>query len=254
MKKNVSILGCGWLGKPLAVSLLSDGFSVKGSTTSENKIEKLEALKIETFLVNIEDCCASDSFLNSDILIIAIPSKNIEAFQHLIQQIENSPIQKVLFVSSTSVYPILNTIVSEDTKTVKTPLVEIENIFVASSHFETTILRFAGLFGPGRHPGSWFKNNKVIPHPKGLVNMINQADCIKIIHQIIHQECWNHTLNACSNDHPTRKDFYTNARKSLGLNPPTFQHSLALRYKIVSSEKLQNILNYVFVHDNLLAI
>ena len=49
--KSVSILGCGWLGKPMAVSLLREGFSVKGSTTSEIKIQELEALEIEAYLI-----------------------------------------------------------------------------------------------------------------------------------------------------------------------------------------------------------
>ena len=51
--KNVSILGCGWFGKPLAVSLLNDGFLVKGSTTSEIKIQELETLGIESYLIDI---------------------------------------------------------------------------------------------------------------------------------------------------------------------------------------------------------
>ena len=46
--RNVSVLGCGWLGEPLISSFLEEGFSVKGSTTSEEKIEMLEALGIET--------------------------------------------------------------------------------------------------------------------------------------------------------------------------------------------------------------
>ena len=45
--KSVSILGCGWLGKPMAVSLLREGFTVKAYTTSEIKSQQLEALEIE---------------------------------------------------------------------------------------------------------------------------------------------------------------------------------------------------------------
>jgi 3-hydroxyisobutyrate dehydrogenase-like beta-hydroxyacid dehydrogenase len=32
--KSISILGCGWLGVPLAKHLIQKGFSVKGSVTS----------------------------------------------------------------------------------------------------------------------------------------------------------------------------------------------------------------------------
>ena len=90
--KNISILGCGWLGKPLAVSLLEDGFSIKGSTTSEIRIDELEALEIETYMVDIAEFEEFDSFLNSDILIIAITSKDIDAFESLIQQLQTSSI------------------------------------------------------------------------------------------------------------------------------------------------------------------
>jgi UDP-N-acetyl-D-mannosaminuronate dehydrogenase len=41
-EKNISILGCGWLGLPLAKGSIGKGISVKGSTTSPNKISILE--------------------------------------------------------------------------------------------------------------------------------------------------------------------------------------------------------------------
>lgn len=252
--KSVSILGCGWLGKPMAVSLLREGFTVKGSTTSEIKIQELEALEIEAYLIDITEFEEFDLFLSSDILLIAITSKDIDAYERLIEQIEISPIQKIIFISSTSVYSVSNSVVSEETKTMNTPLSEIESLFRENTYFETTIIRFAGLFGPGRHPGSWFKNGKTIPQPNGFVNMIHQEDCIEIIHEIIDQNCWNTTFNACSNDHPTRKEFYTNARKSLNFDSPIFEENPQLRYKIISSKKLQEVLGYQIIHDNLLEI
>jgi len=252
--KNISILGCGWLGKPLAVSLLEEGYSVKGSTTSEEKLSQLESLGIESYLINIDDFEAYDAFLHTDILIIAITSKNINAFESLIQQIEVSSVQKVIFISSTSVYPNTNTVVTEDNETVQKPLTEIEELFRSNTCFETTILRFAGLFGPNRHPGSWFQGGRLIPQPEGFVNMIHQEDCIEIIHEMINQNCWNTTLNACSNHHPTRREFYTNAKLSLGFDVPIFEENTELKYKIISSKKLQEVLGYEFIHDDLLSI
>lgn len=252
--KDVSVLGCGWLGKPLAISLLEAGFSVKGTTTSEIKVDELEALDIETYLINIEDYEEYDLFLQSDILIVAITSKDINAFESLIEQIQNSSIQKVVFISSTSVYPNTNSVVTEDNQTIEKPLATIENLFRNNNYFETTIIRFAGLFGPGRHPGSWFKNGRSIPQPNGYVNMIHQEDCIEIIHEIIDQNCWEITLNACSNDHPTRRDFYINTRKSIGFDAPFFEENDKPLYKIISSKKLQQVLSYEFIHDDLLNI
>ena len=122
---NISILGCGWLGKPLATSFIEDGFSVKGSTTSEEKIPVLEALDIDTYLVNISDFEEFDAFLDADILIIAITSKDIDGFESLIAQIQDSTIQKVVFISSTSVYGKLNKVMTEEDPVLNLSLIHI---------------------------------------------------------------------------------------------------------------------------------
>lgn len=252
---KISILGCGWLGKHLAISFLEDGFSVKGSTTSEEKIETLEELDIDTYLVNISENEEYDAFLHSDILIVAITSKDIDGFENLISQIQESSIQKVIFISSTSVYPRVNKVMTEEDKVVENhPLVEIENLFKENIFFETTIIRFAGLFGGERQPANWFKNGRKIPQPKGFVNMIHREDCIEIIHEIINQNCWNETFNACANHHPTRGEFYTLAKLSKGFEVPEFENNAIYQWKIISSDKVQKVLNYTFIYDDLLSI
>lgn len=40
--KTISIIGLGWLGKPLAEKLQQKGFTVKGSTTDSTKLETLQ--------------------------------------------------------------------------------------------------------------------------------------------------------------------------------------------------------------------
>ena len=252
--RNVSILGCGWLGKPLAISLLDDGYSLKGSTTKEEKLALLEDNNIEPFIVDISSFEEFDDFLHTDILIIAITSKDIDGFEHLITQIENSIIQKVIFISSTSVYARANKVMTEDDEILNTPLSTIENLFRENTFFETTILRFAGLFGDERHPSNWFNNGRKIPQPKGFVNMIHKEDCIEIIHEIINQNCWSQTFNACSNHHPTRREFYTIAKLSADCELPEFEENEVYEWKIISSKKIQETLGYVFIHDNLLEI
>ena len=252
--KRVSVLGCGWLGKPLSISLLDEGYSVKGSTTTEEKLELLEMNNITPYIVNISEFEEFDSFLNSDILIISITSKDVDGFQNLISQIESSDVQKVIFISSTSVYGRLNKVMTEEDVVLKTPLTEIEDLFRQNNFFETTIIRFAGLFGDERHPSNWFKNGRKIPQPKGFVNMIHKEDCIEIIHTIIDQNCWGQTFNACSNHHPTRREFYTIAKLSNDFEIPEFEDNDVYEWKIISSKKLQDMLDYTFIHDDLLNI
>ena len=252
--KNVSILGCGWLGTSLGISLIDEGYSVKGSTTKAEKSPILEARGIEPFIIDITSFEEFDDFLQTDILIISITSKDIDAFENLMDQIQNSSIQKVIFISSTSVYPSANKVMTEEDVVLKTPLTTIENLFRENSFFETTILRFAGLFGDERHPSNWFKNGRKIPQPRGFVNMIHKEDCIEIIHEIIDQNCWNETFNACSNHHPTRRDFYTIAKLNAQCELPEFEENEEYEWKIISSKKVQAVLDYTFIHDHLLEI
>jgi len=252
--KNISILGCGWLGRSLAVSLLDEGYVVKGSTTREEKLELLEMNNIDPFIIDISSFEEFDDFLNTDILIIAITSKDLDGFDNLISQIQESSIQKVIFISSTSVYGRRNKVMTEEDEVLKTPLSEIENLFRENAFFETTIIRFAGLFGDERHPSNWFKNGRKIPQPKGFVNMIHKEDCIEIIREIMDQNSWNQTFNACSNHHPTRREFYTVAKVSNDLEVPEFEENEVYEWKIISSKKLQKVLGYTFIHDNLLEI
>lgn len=251
--KNVSILGCGWLGKALAISLLEKGYSVKGSTTTSTKLDELSDVGILPFLVDIENLESSSDFFSSDVLVIAITSKNVEAFRNLIQVVEQTIIQKVIFISSTSVYPNLNRVLTENDRLVDSPLVDIESVIRSSNSLDWNIVRFAGLLGYERHPSNWFRN-KAIPQPNGFVNMIHRDDCIAIIEKLIAMEYPNEVFNACSNHHPTRRSFYTYAKLSKAMNPPTFVEDGEESWKIISSDKLQHQLEYTFKYDDLLSI
>lgn len=142
---SISVLGCGWLGLPLAKHLIDSGFMVKGSIRSSSKISDLEKNHIKPYLLDIDAVEQSWSqFLISDVLIIAIPSKNIEGFTSLIPIIEASSIKHVLFVSSTSVYEDANRVVTEEDATIpSSALSQIERLFMQSTKFTTTVIRFS---------------------------------------------------------------------------------------------------------------
>ncbi len=253
MKKRISILGCGWLGKPLAEFFLKKGYSVKGSVSSEKNLKKLTSLGIAPFVIKLETL-PSDilNFLDAEILIVAVPTKDIIAFQSLIDKIDNSSVTRVIFISSTSVYCNSNKIVTEQSTLKASPLVEIETLFKNSSQFSTTIIRFGGLIGYDRNPAYFFSEGKKIPNPEGYVNMIHRDDCIQIIEQIIEKDIWNETLNACADTHPNRRDFYTKIKKHIGQEAPLFIEGGSNESKIISNEKLKSLLAYKFNYPDLL--
>ena len=261
---SVSILGCGWYGKALAKELLKQGITVNGSATSVEKLETLREAGINPYVVQVDanGIIYDTDFLKCDTLLISIPpglkkgegTAYFPKIRHVIQAILQNNIQKVIYISSTGVYGDHNKTVTEtddpnpDTESGKI-LLEAENLFSAETNFKTTIIRFGGLLGPGRHPGRFFAGKKDIPNGLAPVNMIHLDDCVGIGSAVIEQDAWGYVFNACSPDHPAKEDFYKVAALKGGFETPQFNHELK-NWKIVESINLKPILNYSFKVQN----
>lgn len=273
--KQISILGCGWLGLPLAKTLIVNGFSVKGSTTSGRKIPILKSFGIDPFLILLDSKSITgaidDFLLESKTLIIDIPpqlrGKNsnpstanekifVEKIKTLIPYIEKSTIENVLFVSSTSVYGKAGGTITEET----TPkpdtesgkqLLEAELLLQNNESFKTTILRFGGLIGEDRNPVKFLAGKQNIENPNACINFIHQEDCIGIILKIIELKSWCEIYNGVSPFHPTREKYYTQKAIELSLALPEFDHSKTTAEKLILSDKASGILGYFFTKTNL---
>lgn len=270
---EISILGCGWLGLPLAKALLENEFSVKGSTTSIEKLSILENLGIQPYLIKLaptlftkeEEIGNIENFLkNSKILIITIPPKLrgdskenfVSKIKNTIPLIENSAIEKVLFISSTSVYGDNNSLVTEETELNPETesgkqLVQVEQLLQSNPNFKTTILRFGGLIGEDRHPVHFLAGRKNLENPNAPINLIHQEDCIGIIQKIVELDCWNETFNAAGPFHPSRQEYYTQKAVEFNLVLPEFKSENRTLRKTISSDKVGNILKYTFAKPTL---
>lgn len=268
---KISILGCGWLGLPLAKRLIEKGNSINGSTTSENKLSILKEAGINPFLVALESESVSESinsFLaESEILIIDIPPKLraanpdsekkvfVEKIKNLIPFIEKSTVKKVLFVSSTSVYGDNNDSVTEETKPNPDTesgkqLVLAEKLLQENQNFKTTILRFGGLIGEDRHPVTSLSGKENLANADAPINLIHQNDCISIIEEIIDQSKWNDVFNAVAPFHPTREDYYTQKAVEQNLILPKFSAGKSNSKKVILSAKIETVLDYQFKLEN----
>ena len=273
--KKISVLGCGWLGLPLAKALVGEGFSVKGSTTSTAKLLVLENAKINPFLIVLESESVSgaiETFLEtSKTLIIDIPPKLrgngkdpsaalrmefVEKIKTLIPFIEKSSVENVLFVSSTSVYNDLQGAVTEDTPLNPDTeggrqLAIVETLLQNNKNFRTTIIRFGGLIGEDRNPVKFLSGRENIDYPDAPINLIHQEDCIGIILKIIATDCWNETFNAVAPFHPSREKYYTQKATDLNLALPKFNHDELSIGKTIWSKKVETVLGYTFIKANL---
>lgn len=260
---QISILGCGWLGLPLAKKLIQSGYLVKGSTTSIGKLSLLESWNILPYEIAVfeqEIIGPIAAFLDkSEVLIIDIPPKMrgvgaedfISKMHQLIPYLEQSNISNVLFVSSTSVYADTNDFITEDiihepTTESGRQLLASENILKSNTNFSTTVVRFGGLIGPDRHPIRFLAGRTNIENPQAPINLIHLEDCIGVLESIIKQGCWHETFNAVTPFHPSREDYYTKKALEMNLELPEFDVDSISNGKTISSDKVQNVLKYEF--------
>lgn len=263
-KGRISILGCGWLGLPLAKHFLETGFKVNGSVTTAEKSGLLSDAGISPFQLIISESGSKmdrPGFFDCDVLVVSIPPRRIAGIEdvfpaqisQLIQLVLKAEIRKVIFISSTSVYPDQFQIATESDvlnpeKESGKGLVVAEELLRNQSNFQTTIIRFGGLIGADRNPARFLlKSTRSIPNAP--VNLIQQLDCIRIISEIVNQKIWGETLNACCPEHPYKKEFYGKAAQISGLTEPEIGE-VSGAYKIVDSSKLVRLLNYQFIYPS----
>lgn len=261
MKKSISILGCGWLGLPLAQLFVNEGFTVKGSTTTLEKCEDLLIKNIQPYVLTIDEEIDGnlDHFLQSKVLFINVPFRKqkpfLNAYKNLVLAIEKSTVNHVIFISSTSIYSDINGEITEEMDVpinpAKKDLLVFEELFKNNIHFKTTIIRFAGLIGGSRNPGNFFKKDKVVANALAPINLIHLEDCIGIVKAIVHQKKWNTTYNAAASSHPSKVSYYKRATEQIGKEPATFIKELDT-FKIITNQKLIEELNYKFIYPDLI--
>lgn len=265
MNTQISIIGCGWLGLPLAKELINKGYKVKGTTTSKDKLSALSKFDIDAYYlqINTENIIGNvqEAFSGSDVLVLNIPPglrKNSEEdffskIKNLLPHIEASKIKKILFVSSTSVYADVDSFPEITEKINPNPdtesgrqLLIAEELLQQNQHFKTTILRFSGLFGNDRHPAKQLSGRSNLKNAKAPVNLIHLIDAIQIIERIIEKDVFGETFNASTITHPPKQLYYTSVCKTMGLPLPQYDLSSISKGKIIISNKLEQLLNYEF--------
>lgn len=268
---KISVMGCGWLGFPLAQQLLIDGHEVMGSTRSEEKYQLLKKNGITPFRISIpEDFpeCQSSRFWRSETLFLNIPpergknngknsySQKIEAVRDVLES-SDSEIGRVIFASSTSVYPSSEGYYTEDdtepgncSRPSGESILEAETILQNSEAFDTTILRFGGLYGYERHPVHYMAGRTGISGPYKPVNLIHQDDCIRIVRTLLKQEVRSGVYNAVSDGHPPRKTLYQSAARHFGVTPPQFDSESESINRVISNKKLKEELEFTFTYPN----
>lgn len=268
--RTVSILGCGWFGLPLGIRLARSGFNVMGSTTTEEKRELLKKHHIGDFLINFTPGLQSpdrvETFFDTDVLVLTIPpgirkkghaSRFRLLMDNILPHICASTLQMLIFISSTSVYADCNKVVGEkeagtgELSESGKILLETEQLLQSKAEFDTTVLRFGGLYGPGRHPVNYLAGKSGLDNPEAPVNLVHLEDCIRVTERIIRKQVKNEVFNLVCDEHPSRLRYYTEMARRKGLKKPEFKDvSEQDTWKQVSNRHLKKTLPYQFKYPS----
>lgn len=174
----------------------------------------------------------------------------LEKISNLLSGLKKLNISRIIFSSSTSVYPAGNRLVDEtdtfppDTATGRI-LLDAENRIIQEPGIEEVIVRFAGLCGPGREPGRLLAGKTNIGGGHNPVNLIHQQDAVDLLIFLICHWPWGQIFNACAPLHPNKSDLYPSAAKKLGLVPPEFIQK-DIPYKKVNGDKICRDFGFVY--------
>ena len=266
MIKTISIVGCGWFGFPLAKALKSLNFEVFGSKRNSLEASSLKAFGIRGFKLDLDDDvylqeseAEIKAALATDALVVNIPpglrkapEAYLERLAKLQKLIKGHDYKKLIFVSTTGVYPDLDKEFTEQDavahSVVSEKLLQAENMFIDKPN--CTIVRFAGLVGPKRHPGRFLAGKTDLSGENNAVNIVHLDDCVNAVSAVLLNEAPSRFYNVCAPIHPSRKAFYTQATSDIGLIAPKFLNDgnckNTISGKVISGQKLISELGFTY--------
>lgn len=239
---QIAIVGCGWLGLPLALSLQTSGHKVVATCRSQQKVHELNTLGLDAEKFELGDTLTDNRLarlFGCEILVLNIPagSKTVKTdcftqhIQALLKHSAMGKIQHIIFISTTSVYPNnsgIYTAQSPPHPATQSGKVNLAIEALVRENFAdcSSIIRLAGLVGKGRHPAHYLAGKSNLLNPDNVVNLVHQEDVIHSIECIIKNNIWAQTLVLSATEHPTRQDYYSWAAKKMNLAPPSFIEAL----------------------------
>ena len=240
--KTFTILGTGWLGYELALSL-KDSYNVKVSIRENSQKDKLINEGLDPYLLNESAFQNIDTLLETDYLFINFPPSKFENYLIFLDKIYNNKkikqIKKIIFISSTSIYPNENNSFDESffiEEPISKKVFESEELIKDKTD---VIFRCSGLMGYNRIAGKYFAG-KSLDSEDVKVNYVHRDDVISATLFIIKKDI-NGIFNLCSSFHPTRKEVYLKNAKELNFIEPKFENKKEYKNRIIDGRKIESL-------------
>ena len=181
--KRWGIIGCGWLGQAFARSVIQRGGSAWGTARSDNQLTAIAETGAGPLRFDMDHATSMDAWPPSDAMLVALPpsaSANTASIASIRRLMDTARWNVV--ISSTSVYPgAPGTYVESDAIHRVSPHSGIDVLSVEHQWRgpNTTLLRAAGLIGPGR---PLFRKGREQGAPDRWLNVVHRDDLIAAIH------------------------------------------------------------------------
>ncbi len=262
----LTIVGCGWLGLPLALKLKQLGWQVSGSSRNPETLNILQQAGIGHASLSLDTqvhCSDPLALFQAPTLLISVPpgrqhqtNSYAERMDLLVRTACQYGITQALFMSSTSVYQDGDDfpVVAEDSPlghSSRAQTMQAAERVIQQGFSRWMILRPAGLVGEGRHPGRFLAGKNDLAGATAPVNLVHHEDVMAAIIWLLANPHWGQCFNLCAPKYYERADFYPTVAKAQGLLAPTFS-SQPQKGKRVSGDKLQ-WLGFRYQHPDLLA-
>lgn len=238
--KTFSILGCGWLGLELAKSLKND-FVIKVSSKGKDKIELYKNEGLFPFLLNEYNFDFLEDLLETNYLFVNFPPSKFDDYVSFLEKIFSnkniSKIEKIIFISSTSIYPNIEGVFDENSKL---DILNSSLVYKAEKSFRNkidVIFRVSALVGDNRYFGKR-SAGKVVEYPNTPINFVHRNDVINAIKFVIDNNL-NDIYNLSSKVHPTKKKIYSYNCKKFGFEMPVFQNNNTFINRIIDGSKIE---------------
>jgi len=270
LKQSVIIFGCGYVGSELARVCLTKGWQVSAFTRNLQTADNLVQMGAEVHTGNLDSDswwkeipCCFDYVVNT----VGAASPTVEGYEqsylHGMQSIlgwiekGGKPLQSLIFTSSSSVYPQTDgSLVKENSST--NGVSARGQILLAAEReclsgvpqfsFPRKVIRFSGLYGPGRHllVDKIRRGEPMGGSPGRYLNLLHRDDAVSSILSVLSSADGSEVFNACDEQHATRGQIAKWVARRLGVQEPKFTGIGSDRgaNRRVDSSKLRKTFNW----------
>src|SRR3954469_3759638 len=257
------VIGCGYVGTPLAERLVELGHEVWGVRRTPESAAELEKIGVKPFAADISQPGALDALPGNFDWVVNLVSSDkggpaeyrqvyLEGNRNLIEWVRQHPVKKIVYTSSTSVYAqndgssVKETSPAEPATETSQILLEAEKLLLAAAPaIPSVILRVAGIYGPDRGHlfKQYLKNETKIPGQGArIVNMIHRDDLVEVIVAALKNGRAGEIYNVVDDEPVSLLHFYRWLSETLGKWMPPFapEEEAPERKRALTSKKVQN--------------